>query len=104
VIPTKHTPIYAIPPILVLMGLMFCIEIVSHLARPLSLSLRLMGNMFGDHTVVAIFTVIVPMVPVLVPVPVMLLGVFVCFVQTLVFCLLSVIYISLAIEHAEEHH
>ncbi len=103
VIPTKSTPLYAIPPILLLMALMFMIEIVSHLARPLSLSLRLMGNMFGDHTVVAIFTVIVPMVPFLVPIPVMLLGVFVCFVQTLVFCLLSVIYISLAIEHAEEH-
>ena len=51
----------------------------------------------------AIFTVLVPVVPLIVPVPVMLLGVFVCFVQTLVFCLLSIIYIALAIEHAEEH-
>ena len=103
VVPTKDTPIYAVPFILVLMGLMFLIEIVSHLARPLSLSLRLMGNMFGDHTVVAIFTVIVPMVPLIVPLPVMALGIFVCFVQTLVFCMLSIIYIALAIEHAEEH-
>ena len=82
---------------------MFCIECVSHLARPLSLSMRLMGNMFADHTVVAIFTALVPLVPIVIPVPAMLLGVFVCFVQTFVFCLLSIIYISLAIEHAEEH-
>lgn len=102
--PTKGTPVYAIPFILILMALMFVIELISHIARPVSLSIRLMGNMFADHTVVAIFTVLVPLVPLIVPVPVMLLGVFVCFVQTLVFCLLSIIYISLAIEHAEEHH
>jgi len=101
--PTKDTPVYAIPFILILMALMFVIEIISHIARPVSLSVRLMGNMFADHTVVAIFTVLVPAVPFIVPVPVMLLGVFVCVVQTLVFCLLSIIYISLAIEHAEEH-
>ena len=65
--------------------------------------MRLMGNMFADHTVVGIFTVLVPLVPFVVPVPVMLLGVFVCVVQTLVFCLLSIIYIATAIEHAEEH-
>ncbi len=103
VVPTKDTPIYAVPFILILMALMFCIEIISHLARPVSLSVRLMGNMFADHTVVGIFAVLVPILPVIVPVPVMLLGVFVCFVQTLVFCLLSIIYISTAIEHAEEH-
>jgi len=103
VVPTKTTPVYAIPFILILMILMFAIEIISHLARPLSLSMRLMGNMFADHTVVVIFTVLVPFLPVLVPVPVMLLGVFVCVVQSLVFCLLSIIYISTAIEHAEEH-
>lgn len=103
VIPSRNTPLYAIPFIVVLMVLMFLIEIISHLARPVSLSMRLMGNMFADHTVVAIFTTLVPILPMIVPVPVMLLGVLVCFVQTLVFCLLSMIYISLAIEHAEEH-
>lgn len=103
VVPTKDTPIYAVPFILILMALMFVIECISHIARPVSLSVRLMGNMFADHTVVAIFVVLVPILPVIVPLPVMLLGVFVCFVQTLVFCLLSIIYISTAIEHAEEH-
>lgn len=103
VVPTKDTPIYAVPFILILMGLMFVIELISHAARPISLSVRLMGNMYADHTVVGVFTVLVPILPVIVPLPVMLLGVFVCFVQTLVFCLLSIIYIASAIEHAEEH-
>jgi F-type H+-transporting ATPase subunit a len=103
VVPTKYTPVYAIPFILILMSLMFLIETISHLARPLSLSMRLMGNMFADHTVVSVFTGLIVIMPVIVPLPVMLLGVFVCFVQTLVFCLLSIIYISSAIEHAEEH-
>jgi len=86
---------YALP----LMLLMFCIEFISHLARPLSLSIRLMGNMFADHMVVGAF---VGMFPIIAPIPSMLLGVVVCIVQTLVFCLLSTVYIGMAIAH-EEH-
>ena len=81
------------------MLLMFCIELISHLARPLSLSVRLMGNMFADHKVVATFTLLVPL---LVPVPMLLLGVVVCLVQVAVFCILSIVYIGMAIAH-EEH-
>lgn len=83
---------YALP----LMLLMFGIEIISHLARPLSLGIRLMGNMFADHMVVGIF---LSLLVVLLPVPIMLLGVLVCIVQTLVFCLLSTIYIGMAVAH-----
>lgn len=72
------------------------IEIVSHLARPMSLGIRLFGNIFGDHQVGGVFLSLVP--PVL-PVPFILLGIFVAFVQTLVFSLLSMIYISQAVEH-----
>ncbi len=86
---------YALP----LMLLMLCIEIISHLARPLSLSIRLMGNMFADHMVVGTFVALVPFV---IPVPIMMLGVIVCIVQTLVFCILSTVYIGMAIAH-EEH-
>ncbi len=85
---------YALP----LMLIMLIIELIGHLARPLSLSVRLMGNMFADHLVVATFAMLVP---ILLPLPVMILGVLVCVVQTLVFCLLSMIYISLAIEEQE---
>jgi F-type H+-transporting ATPase subunit a len=84
-----------------LFPIMLPIELISHLARPLSLSLRLMGNMTGDHAVLAIFLALVPLV---VPIPFLMLGTIVCTVQTLVFCLLSMVYISLAIEHSEEEH
>jgi F-type H+-transporting ATPase subunit a len=79
--------------------LMLPIELISHVARPLSLSFRLMGNMVADHKVVfAFFT----LVPILVPVPFLLLGVLVCLIQALVFCMLTMVYIGMAIEH-EEH-
>jgi F-type H+-transporting ATPase subunit a len=86
---------YALP----LMLLIFVIEVISHLARPLSLSIRLMGNMFADHAVVATFTLLVP---ILVPLPMLIMGVLVCLVQTAVFCILSMVYIGMAIAH-EEH-
>lgn len=88
---------YALP----LMILMFGIEVVSHIARPVSLSIRLMGNMYADHLVVGTFIGLVPGIPLIIPVPVMLLGVIVCIVQTLVFCILSTLYIGMAIAHDE---
>ena len=87
-------------PIPWLAPLMLPIEIISHIARPMSLSMRLMGNMASDHKVVATFTTLVPL---LVPVPFLVLGTLVVIVQTLVFCLLSMVYISMAVAH-EEHH
>jgi F-type H+-transporting ATPase subunit a len=87
-------------PIWWLAPLMLPIEIISHLARPMSLAMRLMGNMASDHKVVATFTMLVPL---LVPVPFLVLGLLVVIVQTLVFCLLSMVYISMAVAH-EEHH
>lgn len=90
---------YALP----LMLLMLVIETVSHIARPVTLAIRLAANMTADHKVLAIFTgfgiwsVIVPF-----PLPLYALGVLVAAVQTLVFCLLSIVYISMAISH-EEH-
>ncbi len=83
----------------VLAPLMLPIELVSHLARPISLSLRLMGNMIADHKVVFSFFTLVPL---LVPLPFMLLGLLVCLVQAIVFCTLTMVYLSMAVEH-EEH-
>jgi F-type H+-transporting ATPase subunit a len=95
-------------PLLALAPLMFIIEIISHCVRPLSLSLRLMGNMTGDHKVLDIFLGF--KLP-LVPLPVMILGLMVVVVQTLVFVLLSTVYLSMAVahhdhgdEHAHDHH
>ena len=82
-----------------LIPLMLPIEIISHLARPMSLAVRLMGNMMADHKVVMSFFALVP---VLVPLPFLLLGLLVCFVQALVFSTLTMVYIRSAVEH-EEH-
>lgn len=76
--------------------LMMPIEIISHLARPLSLSLRLFGNIMGDHKVGAIFF---GLCAIGVPVFTLVLGVFVSFVQAFVFCLLTMVYLSGAIAH-----
>jgi F-type H+-transporting ATPase subunit a len=83
--------------------IMLPIELISHFARPLSLSLRLFGNMVGDHQVLAVFLGLVAF-PILFPLPIMVLGTIVCVVQTMVFGLLTVVYIGLAIEHSEEAH
>jgi F-type H+-transporting ATPase subunit a len=84
-------------PILWLAPLIFIIEIIGHLARPMSLSLRLFGNMYGHEIVLMIF---VGLVPFLLPVPMMLMGVLVAFIQTFVFTLLAMIYIAGALEEA----
>jgi F-type H+-transporting ATPase subunit a len=82
------------------MILFLVIETISHIVRPVSLSIRLMANMSADHAVIAAFLGLIPWV---VPVPFVLLGSLVVVVQTVVFCLLSTVYIAMAIEHAEEH-
>jgi F-type H+-transporting ATPase subunit a len=80
--------------------IMLPIEIISNLARPMSLSLRLFGNITGDHAVVAGFMALIPIV---VPSVFMGLGLFVSFMQAFIFTVLSMIYISGAVTHAEEH-
>lgn len=82
-------------PIIWLAPLMLAIELTSHLVRPLSLSVRLFGNMVGDHVVLGIFSSLVPL---FVPVIFMVLTIFVAFIQAFVFTLLSIVYIALATE------
>jgi F-type H+-transporting ATPase subunit a len=76
--------------------LIFPLEIISNLFRPVSLALRLRGNMFGDHMVLSIFT---DLAPFLVPIVFYMLGILVCVVQAYVFTVLSMVYIALAVEH-----
>src|SRR5262249_25395312 len=83
-------------PIIWLAPLMFVVEVVSHLVRPLSLGLRLSGNMTGDHTVLSIF---LGLTPIGIPMIFYALGLFVCFVQAFVFSLLSMVYLSMATAH-----
>jgi F-type H+-transporting ATPase subunit a len=83
-------------PVLWLAPLMFIIEVASHIFRPLSLALRLRGNIMGDHVVLGVFS---GLVPYLLPVVFYGLGVFVAFIQAFVFCLMTMVYISLSISH-----
>lgn len=84
-------------PVLALAPLIFIIEIIGHIARPISLTLRLFGNMYGHEIVLMIFLALVPL---LLPVPMMVMGVLVAFIQTFVFTLLAMIYIAGALEEA----
>jgi F-type H+-transporting ATPase subunit a len=85
-------------PVVWLAPLMIPIEIISHVSRPLSLGLRLFGNITGDHLVTGIFFLLIPL---FVPLIGMFLGAFVAGVQAFVFVLLSMVYFSGAI--SEEH-
>jgi F-type H+-transporting ATPase subunit a len=84
-------------PIIWLAPLIFIIEIIGHIARPLSLTLRLFGNMYGHEIVLMIFLLLVPL---FLPIPMMLMGVLIAFIQTFVFTLLAMIYIAGALEEA----
>ena len=83
-------------PVWWLAPLMFAIELASHIFRPLSLGIRLYGNIMGDHAVLGVFT---GLVPYLLPVVFCGLGLFVAFIQAFVFCLLTMVYISLSTAH-----
>ena len=83
-------------PVLFLAPFFIILELVSHLVRPLSLGLRLFGNMFGDHLVIEIFT---ELTKVVVPVPFYMLGTLVSVIQASVFTILSIIYVAMAVSH-----
>jgi F-type H+-transporting ATPase subunit a len=84
-------------PILWLAPMMFFIEVIGHFSRVISLTLRLFGNMNGHELVLMIFFGLAPF---LVPLPMMMMGVLVSFIQAFVFMLLAMIYIQGSLEHA----
>jgi F-type H+-transporting ATPase subunit a len=86
-------------PLPILAPLMIPIEIIGHLARILSLGMRLFGNIFGEHSATGIFMGILPFV---IPWPMMGLGIFGAFLQTFVFVMLTMVYIAGATA-VEEH-
>jgi F-type H+-transporting ATPase subunit a len=83
-------------PVLFLAPLFLVIELFSHLFRPISLSIRLYGNMFGDHLVLEIFSNLTKIV---IPVVFYILGSLVSVIQAAVFTILSVIYVAMAVSH-----
>ncbi len=85
-------------PVWWMIPLMLPIEIIGHLARILSLSFRLFGNMMGHELVVGILLMLAGLF--LAPLPIMGLGIFVSLVQAFIFFLLSIMYFAEAIEEA----
>ena len=86
-------------PIPLLAPLMLPIEIISHFSRPLSLSIRLFGNIFAEELLILIIASIIPF---FLPLPFMAIAIFTSIIQAFVFVLLSSIYIAGAVAHEEE--
>jgi F-type H+-transporting ATPase subunit a len=85
-------------PVWWMIPIIFPIEVIGHLARILSLSFRLFGNMMGHELVLAILFLLAGAF--FAPLPIMALGIFVALVQAFVFFLLSIMYFTGAMEHA----
>ncbi len=85
-------PVWALAP------LMFIIEGIGHLARIMSLSVRLFGNIFGKEKILGILFALAGLY--LVPLPILFLGILVSFIQAVVFMLLSIVYFAGAMEEA----
>ncbi len=99
----KH---FAVPPgsPVFLAPMMIIIEPISHLARVLSLTLRLFGNIFGEEMLIATLATLVPFI---LPLPIMFLSLITGLLQAFIFVLLSVIYLQGAVVvdgHDQGHH
>jgi F-type H+-transporting ATPase subunit a len=96
--------------------LMFLLEVVGELIKPMSLSLRLFGNIFGEDTLLAVFALLGVVVIAFIPgigdqwwmpgvplhLPFLFLSMLLGLIQALVFSLLTAVYITLMLPH--EHH
>lgn len=92
----------------ILIPLMLFLHVVGEFVKPLSLSLRLFGNIWGEDVLIAVFVGMGSKMPVPVPIhfPFLFLALLTSFVQAAVFCLLTTIYIALMLphEHGDEAH
>ena len=80
-----------------LMILMFFVEFIGHMVRPVTLSVRLFGNMIAKHMILFALGLLAP---VIVPVAILGLGVLVSLIQAFVFVLLTTLYLAGAVEEA----
>ena len=86
-------------PSLVIAPLLFVIEIISHFARPFSLSVRLFGNIFAEELIIGTLN---SMFPFLLSLPVMALALFASTIQAFIFIVLTMVYLGGALEHSHE--
>lgn len=95
-------------PVLFLAPLMFVIELIGLMVRPVSLSLRLFGNIMGDHLVFKVFSTLMrdvlnaPWVPI--PAVMLLFGLLVACMQAFIFTTLSTVYFRLSLDTAHHDH
>ncbi len=87
-------------PVLLLAPLMLPIELIGHMARPVTLTIRLFANIMAEELVIAIFFGIIPL---LVPLPFMAFAIFGGLLQAFIFCTLTMVYLGGAVA-VEEHH
>lgn len=88
-------------PIPLLAPLLLPIEIISHFSRPISLSIRLFGNIFAEELLIVVIASIIPFI---LPLPFMAISIFTAAIQAFVFVLLTCIYLAGAVTHEEEAH
>jgi F-type H+-transporting ATPase subunit a len=86
-------------PSLIIAPLLFVIEIISHFARPFSLSVRLFGNVFAEELIIDILNSLFPF---LISLPVMALAIFAGTIQAFIFIVLTMVYLGGAVEHSHE--
>ena len=89
-------------PVLWLAPLLFLIEIISHLARPFSLSVRLFGNIFAEELIISSLNKYI--FPFFVSSIVMFLALLLSTIQVFIFIMLTMVYISGAVEEGHEEH
>jgi F-type H+-transporting ATPase subunit a len=77
--------------------MMFIIEFIGHLVRPVTLSVRLFGNMIAKHMILFALGLLAPFI---VPVAILGLGVLVSLIQAFVFVLLTSLYLAGSVEEA----
>jgi len=75
----------------------FPLNVIEELAKPLSLSIRLFGNIFSKETILVILTGLV-VLPLIYPIPILALSLLIGAIQAYIFMLLSIFYISMAVE------
>jgi F-type H+-transporting ATPase subunit a len=85
--------VYALP----FMLFMFILEVIGHLVRPVTLSVRLFGNMMAKHLLLIILGILAPWI---LPVAILGLGTLISFIQAYVFMLLTALYLAGAVEEA----
>lgn len=86
-------------PSLIIAPLLFVIEIISHMARPFSLAVRLFGNIFAEELIIGSLNMLFPF---LITLPVMALAIFASTVQAFIFIVLTMVYLAGAVEHEDE--